>query len=323
MDRSKELFIPDSIDDDIDFLLDESHFLFPDFNSQFLRELRSISQEDAASLNRVWERLEHYSIQQDAFQEPSFQTPQRQADDCHIISFQSWRQSKPRNSARPLFTVLAAALTGLFLVSSLAWILTMRYPAIPAAPRTVQSPPAIGSSNTSIPLLTSSRVTPRSGEIYTIVSSSSGKLLEVANGQWNGAGVALSSSIGCACQNWAFCSTNDPNYPDSFYIYNMGASPGPQASKDYVLGVADLSPKYQMGLAQFVPALKPNLYWLLQPTSDGYYNLVNARDKSYADVFLGSQYDLAAVMLYWPNGKAEEEWQLSDMGLPFTCPVVK
>ena len=171
--------------------------------------------------------------------------------------FRSWRQSKPRNSARPLFTVLAAALTGLFLVSSLAWILTMRYPAIPAAPRTVQSPPAIGSSNTSIPLLTSSRVTPRSGEIYTIVSSSSGKLLEVANGQWNGAGVALSSSIGCACQNWAFCSTNDPNYPDSFlYLQYGGASPGPQASKDYVLGVADSSPKYQMGLAQFVPALK-------------------------------------------------------------------
>ncbi len=96
MDRSKELFTPDSIDDDIDFLLDESHFLFPDFNSQFIRELRSISQEDAASLNRVWERLEHYSKQQDAFQEPSFQIPQRQAaDDCYIISFQKLEAEQP------------------------------------------------------------------------------------------------------------------------------------------------------------------------------------------------------------------------------------
>ncbi len=135
MARSKELFIPDSIDDDIDFLLDESHLIFPDLNSQFLRELHSISQEDGASLKRVWERLEHYSIQQDAPQEPILQTPQKQADDCLIIPLQSWRQSKPRNLARPLFTVLAAALVGFFLVSSLLWILTMRYPATPAASR--------------------------------------------------------------------------------------------------------------------------------------------------------------------------------------------
>jgi hypothetical protein len=324
MDRNNELFTPDSIDDDIDFLMDESHSIFPDLNAQFLHELRSISKDDAASLKRVWERLEHYSKQQDTLQEPSLQTPQRQG---HILPLQSWRKNKQRISTRSLFTVLAAALTGLFLVSSLGWILTMSYPATPAAPRTVQSPPAIGRSllqqNTSTPLQTSSRVTPRSGEIYTIVSNSSDKLLEVANGQWNGAGVALSSSTGCACQTWAFCSTNDPNYPGSFYLYNMDASPGPQASNDHVLGVADLSPKSQIGLAQFVPALKPNLYWLLQPTSDGYYNLINARDKAYADVFLGSQYDLAAVMLYWPNGKTDEEWQLSDTGQPFTCPVVK
>jgi hypothetical protein len=137
MARSKELFTPDSIDDDIDSLLDESHSIFPDLNSQFIRELRSISQEDAASLKQVWERLEHYSRLQYAFQEPSLQTPQRLVDNCHITPFQSWRQSKPRNSARPLFTVLAAALVGFFLVGSLASILAMRHPATPAAPRQV------------------------------------------------------------------------------------------------------------------------------------------------------------------------------------------
>ena len=327
MDKNKELFSPDSIDDDIDFLLDESHSIFPDLNSQFICELRSISQEDAASLKRVWERLERYSRQQDAFQDSSLQTPQRQADDFYIIPLQSRRQSKPRNPAHPIFTVLAAALTGLFLVGSLVSILTMKDPVTPAAPRTVLATPAVGGNwfqqNTSTPLQTSFRVIPRSGEIYTIVNHNSNKLLEVANGQWNGAGVAQSSSTGCACQNWAFCSINDPNYSGLFYLYNMDASPGPRASNDQVLGVADSSPEYQIGLEQFMPALKPSLYWLLQPTSDGYYNLVNARDKAYADVFLGSPYDLAAVMLYWQDGKADEEWQLSDMGKPFTCPVVK
>ena len=137
MARNKELFTPDSIDDDIDSLIDESLSIFPDLNAQFIRELRSISQEDATSLKRVWDRLEHYSIQQDTPQEPILQNPQKQTDDCHIISFQSWRQSKPRNSARPLFTVLAAALVGFFLVGSLASILAMRYPATPAAPRQV------------------------------------------------------------------------------------------------------------------------------------------------------------------------------------------
>jgi hypothetical protein len=133
MDKNNELFTPDSIDDDIEFLMDESHSIFPDLNAQFLRELRSISKDDAASLQLVWERLEDYCRQQDALQEPSFQTPQRQGDDFHIIPLQSWRQSKPRNSARSLFTVLAAALIGLFVVSSLGWILAMRYPATPAA----------------------------------------------------------------------------------------------------------------------------------------------------------------------------------------------
>jgi hypothetical protein len=135
MARSKELFTPDSIDEDIEFLMDESHSIFPDLNAQFLRELRSISKEDAASLQLVWERLEDYCRQQDALQEPSFQTPQRQEDDFHIIPLQNWKQSKRRNLARPLFTVLAAALIGLFVVSSLSWILAMRYPATPAAPR--------------------------------------------------------------------------------------------------------------------------------------------------------------------------------------------
>ncbi len=137
MARNKELFTPNSIDDDIDSLIDESLSIFPDLNAQFIRELRSISQEDATSLKRVWDRLEHYSIQQDTPQEPILQNPQKQTDDCRIISFQSWRQSKPRNSARPLFTVLAAALMGFFLVGSLTSILAMRYPASPTALRQV------------------------------------------------------------------------------------------------------------------------------------------------------------------------------------------
>jgi hypothetical protein len=133
MARNDELFTPDSIDDDIDSLMAENHSLFPDLNAQFLRELRSISKEDAASLERVWERLEHYSKQQDTLQEPSLQTPQGQEDDFHILPLQSWRKNKRRISTRSLFTVLAAALTGLFLVSSLGWILAMRYPTTPAA----------------------------------------------------------------------------------------------------------------------------------------------------------------------------------------------
>jgi hypothetical protein len=140
MDRNNEQFTPDSIDDDIDTLMNESHSIFPDLNAQFIRELHAISQEDAASLKRVWERLEHYSRQQEAFQEPSPQTPQRQTDDCRIIPLQSRRQSKP---ARPLFTVLAAALTGLFLVGSLISILAMRYPVTPAAPRNVVNGPFV------------------------------------------------------------------------------------------------------------------------------------------------------------------------------------
>jgi hypothetical protein len=135
MARNKELFTPDSIDDDIDTLMDENHSLFPDLNVQFLHELRSISKDDAASLKRVWERLEHYSRQQNALQELSLQTPQGQEDDFYILPLQSWRQNKRRISTRSLFTVLAAALTGLFLVSSLGWILAIRYPATPAASR--------------------------------------------------------------------------------------------------------------------------------------------------------------------------------------------
>ena len=145
MARNKELFTPDSIDDDIDSLMDESHSIFPDLNSQFIRELHSISQEDAASLKRVWERLEPYSKQQDALQEPSLQM----GDDCHIISLQSWRQSKPRNSARPIFTVLAAALVGFFVVGSLASILAMRHPATPAAPRQAPTLSLVPSENLS------------------------------------------------------------------------------------------------------------------------------------------------------------------------------
>jgi hypothetical protein len=143
MARNKELFTPDSIDDDIDSLMDKNHSTYPDLNSQFLRELRSISKEDAASLKRVWERLEHYSRQQDALQEPSLQTPQGQEDDSHILPLQNWKQNKRRISTRPLFIVLAAVLTGLFLVSSLGWILAMRYPATPAAFRLVPPIPSM------------------------------------------------------------------------------------------------------------------------------------------------------------------------------------
>jgi serine/threonine protein kinase len=185
--------------------------------------------------------------------------------------------------------------------------------------------PTVGTSrnlvpqSTSTPLSISLGVTPRSGEIYNLVNRNSNKLLEeVSNSLWDD----QSSPTGCVCQNWAFCSANNPNYPGSFFIYNMAASPGPQASNDHVLGVADSSPKYQIGLAQIVPAPKPTLYWLLQSTPDGYYNLINERDKAYADVFLGSPNDMAAVMLYWPNGKSDEQWQLSDTGKPFICPVV-
>ena len=103
MDRNKEQFTPDSIDDDIDTLMDESHSIFPDLNAQFIRELHSISQEDAASLKRVWERLEHYSIQQDALQEPSLQTSQRQADDCRIIPFQKLEAEQTTKASSTTF----------------------------------------------------------------------------------------------------------------------------------------------------------------------------------------------------------------------------
>jgi hypothetical protein len=134
MDKSNQLFTQDSVDDDIDLLINNRFFTFSDPDAQLVYELRHIYKEDADSIKRVWNRLEQYSRQHTS-QELLPQIHQRQKVGIHTVPFRR-SSSNTKYPANRLFTVLAAAIVGLFLVSSLAWVMAIT-PATPAAPKKV------------------------------------------------------------------------------------------------------------------------------------------------------------------------------------------
>jgi hypothetical protein len=58
MDKDKQPFAPESVDDDIDQLATNNSSIFLDQDMKLLYELLHIYKEDVDSLKRVWERLE-------------------------------------------------------------------------------------------------------------------------------------------------------------------------------------------------------------------------------------------------------------------------
>lgn len=132
MDKDQQPFTAESVDEEIDQLINNNSSIFPDLDTRFMHELRHVYEEDADSLKRVWERLERYSMQQHSSQEPSAETAQRQAAGYHILPFQK-SSSPAKYPASQLFTVLAATIIGIFLVGSLTWVLAITYPAGPGA----------------------------------------------------------------------------------------------------------------------------------------------------------------------------------------------
>jgi hypothetical protein len=137
MDKYKQLFTHESVDDEIDQLINNRFSLSSDPDTQLLRELHDIYKEDADSLKRVWERLEPYSRQQHTAQDSSLQTRQRLAVGSHIVPFNKRNSNHIKYPARQLFTVLAATIIGVFLISSMAWILASTYPTAPGAMRRI------------------------------------------------------------------------------------------------------------------------------------------------------------------------------------------
>ena len=127
MDKDKQLFNHKFIDDDIDQFLSNQSSLSSDPNARLVYELHHIYKEDAQSLDRVQMRLERYIEQQRTSQKPRPKLRQSQEASSHPMPFRRIRGSAKYPTNR-LFTVLAAALVGLFLVSSLAWVLAMTAP---------------------------------------------------------------------------------------------------------------------------------------------------------------------------------------------------
>jgi hypothetical protein len=145
MDKDKQLFSSESVDDDIDLLISNHFFTSSDSDAQLVYELCQIYKEDAESLNHVWNRLEDYSRQQHTSQEPNLQIHQTYVEDSHIISFiRRRRRRSNKNTKYPanrLFTVLVAAIVGLFLVSSLAWVMAITSPATPGTSQNILAVP--------------------------------------------------------------------------------------------------------------------------------------------------------------------------------------
>jgi hypothetical protein len=141
MDKYKQPFSSESVDDDID-LLTSNRLFSSDPDAQLIHELIHIYKEDAESLNRVWERLEDYSRQHHTSQESNSQLYQTHEEYSNIFPLKR-SSSNAKYPANRLFTVLAAAIVGLFLVSSLAWILAITSP---TAPGTFRSVPALSTS---------------------------------------------------------------------------------------------------------------------------------------------------------------------------------
>ena len=140
MHKDKQPFSSESVDDDIDLFISNQFFISSDSDAQLVHELQNIYKEDAESLNRVWNRLEDYSRQQHTSQELNLQIHQTYEENSRTLPSRR-SNGKAKYPANRLFTVLAAAIVGLFLVSSLAWVLAMTSPATPGASKNVPALP--------------------------------------------------------------------------------------------------------------------------------------------------------------------------------------
>jgi|GEM_PF-1753891 len=134
MDKNEQLFTPETVDDEIDQLINNHSSIFPDLDTRLVHELRHVYKEEADSLKRVWERLELYSMQQHTAQEPRPQTLQRQTVDHYTFPIRKNRR-RAKYPANQLFTILAASIIGAFLVGSLAWTLVITHAPAPGATR--------------------------------------------------------------------------------------------------------------------------------------------------------------------------------------------
>src|SRR3954453_10713339 len=117
MDKDRQPFTPESVDDEIDQLTNSSSSISS--KAQLIHELCHTYREHAASLQRVWERLERYSIEQQTSQKHTSQKPregtlQRQTVGQQILPLKKG-SSNAKYPASQLFTVLAASITGIFL----------------------------------------------------------------------------------------------------------------------------------------------------------------------------------------------------------------
>src|SRR5437588_13121683 len=120
MDEDKQLFTPETVDDEIDQLINTGSSIFSDPDTRLVHELRHVYKEEADSLKRVWGRLERYS-RQSLPQELETEARQRLAGVHQIFPYKN-RRGNARYPVRQLFTVLAATFIGIFIVGSLALV---------------------------------------------------------------------------------------------------------------------------------------------------------------------------------------------------------
>ncbi|HEX3641987.1 MAG TPA: hypothetical protein VHV10_11910 [Ktedonobacteraceae bacterium] len=134
MDKDKRPFTPESVDDEIYQLINSSSSISS--KARLIHELCHTYKENANSLNRVWERIERYSMERQTSQDHTAQRPrartlQRQAVSQHILLPLKKGSSNAKHPASQPFTVLAASIIGVFLVGSLAWVLGIAHLAAP------------------------------------------------------------------------------------------------------------------------------------------------------------------------------------------------
>jgi photosystem II stability/assembly factor-like uncharacterized protein len=147
MDKDKQPFTPESVDDEIDQLINSSSSISS--KARLIHELCHTYKENANSLQRVWECLERYSIEQHTSQKHTSQKPragtlQRQPVSQHILPLKRGSSNAKYPASQP-FTVLAASIIGVFLVGSLAWVLGITHLAAPGVARQ-DSSSTLGSS---------------------------------------------------------------------------------------------------------------------------------------------------------------------------------
>ncbi len=148
MDKYKQTFTHESVDDQIEQLTNNCFSPSFDPDAQLVHELLHIYKEDADSLKRVWRRLEQYNRLQHSSQHLITQPQERHEESYQIVQLKRSNNQK-KYPANQFFTVLAATIVGFFLVSSLAWVLATTYPATPGAPKNVPALPTITSGNLS------------------------------------------------------------------------------------------------------------------------------------------------------------------------------